>query len=99
MHLVVSWDISASGDRHTEINDNLKAGLDGYSWARPLTTFYVVRINAESDREAIRDRLVKVAGGVSEKVHVVLSPVMAGGRYDGYLPKDMWDKLNQRSDP
>lgn len=99
MHIVVSWDISTGKPRWDEIDKRLKEGLSGYSWVRPLTTFYVVRINSEADRAAIRERLVTVARSVSETVHIVLSPAMSGGRYDGFLPKDTWPKLNERSDP
>jgi hypothetical protein len=99
MHIVVSWDISNADDQHAELNKAMRGGLDGYSWARPLTTFYVVRVESESDRATIRDRLLKVAQTDSASITFVVSPVMAGGRYDGFLPSDMWEKLNKRSDP
>jgi len=99
MHVVVSWDISTGKPRWDEINERLKEGLSGYSWVRPLTTFYVVRIGSEADRAILRDRLVAVARSVAETVYIVVSPAMAGGRYDGYLPKDTWPELNERSDP
>jgi hypothetical protein len=98
MHLVVSWDITASGERWTAINDNLKEGLNPYSWARPLSTFYVVKVSGEPDRIKIRDALLERARAVHETVHFVISPLMQAGRYDGYLPRDMWDKINQRTD-
>ncbi|MGB3499185.1 MAG: hypothetical protein WBA49_13350 [Rhodanobacter lindaniclasticus] len=98
MHIVVSWDISASGSRLTEVNEQMRQALKGYSWARPLKSFYVVRVASEEQRKDIRDKLLAVAKSVAETVHFVVSPVMAGGRYDGYLPRDMWAKLNERSD-
>jgi len=99
VHIVISWDISASGEKHAELNKKMREALQGYSWARPLTTFYVVKIDSEADRSTIRDRLLAVAEPASESVTFIVSPAMAGGRYDGYLPSDMWDKLNKRSDP
>ena len=99
MHIIVSWDISASGERHSELNKKMREGLDGYSWARPLTTFYVVRIETEAARDTIQSRLELVAKTAPEDVNFVVSPAMNGGRYNGFLPKDMWDKINKRSDP
>jgi hypothetical protein len=99
MHIVVSWDISAPKPRWDEIDAALRRAMTGYSWARPLSTFYVVRINSETDRVAIREGMLSVARGVSERVHFAISPAMSGGRYDGYLPNDMWAQLNERSDP
>jgi len=99
MHIVISWDIKAEKPRWDEIDDALKKSLDGYSWVRPLTTFYVVRIPSEADRAAIRNKLLNVAKGAGVTVHFIVSPSMAGGRYDGFLPSDTWPKLNERSDP
>lgn len=98
MHIVVSWDISASGNRLTEIDNKMRQGLKGYSWVRPLKAFYVVQVTSEEDRKNIKSALVGVAKEATEHVNFVVSPAMSGGRYDGYLPQDMWEKINKRSD-
>lgn len=98
MHMVVSWDISAEGDRWSRVNEDLKKALDGFSWARPLSTFYVIRVAGEADRKKIQDRLLAKARATPEKVNYIVSPVMPSGRYDGYLPGDVWPKLNARTD-
>ena len=98
MHIAVTWDISASGTRWNEINDQMREVLRPFSWVRPLTTFFVVRLNLHADQDSIRDGLLAVAKSVAEQVHFVVSPIMSSGRYDGYLPQDMWPELNQRTD-
>ena len=97
MHIAVTWDISASGNRWKEINDQMREVLRPFSWVRPLTTFFVVRVSGRGDQDSIRNGLLAVAKSVSEQVHFVVSPIMSPGRYDGYLPKDMWAELNQRT--
>jgi hypothetical protein len=99
MHIVISWDIKTGQPKWDEVDEALKKCLEGYSWVRPLTTFYVVKIGSETDRNLLRDRLTKVVQGAGVTVHIVISPSMAGGRYDGFLPSDTWPKLNERSDP
>jgi hypothetical protein len=99
MHMVVSWDIKTENPKWAEIDAKLKDALQGFSWVRPLTTFYVVRLTSDADRMTIRDRMLVIAKAAGVTVHFILSPVMAGGRYDGYLPADSWPKLNERSDP
>ena len=98
MHIVISWDIKTSQPHWGTIDTKMQEGLSGYSWVRPLSTFYVVKTVSEQDRAIIRDRLLKVAKSASKTVHFILSPTMSGGRYDGYLPNDSWEKLNERSD-
>ena len=98
MHFVVAWDISAKGERWTAINNDLKSVIDKYSWARPLTTYYIVKVSGQSDWDAILNSLTTKAKSHKETVHFVMSPLMQGGRYNGILPKDMWDKINKRTD-
>jgi len=97
MHITVCWDISAGSDRWTQINNQMKESLKGYSWARPLRTLYVIKVETEDDRQKIKDSLVSVIKSVPEKVHLIVTPAMSGGVYAGWLPKDMWEKINQRT--
>ena len=97
MHIVVSWDIKAEQPQWKQIDDMMRDALTPHSWARPLSTFYVVRINSTSEREALKDRMIQVATGVKETVHFLISPAMVGGQYTGWLPKSMWPKLNERT--
>ena len=98
MHVAVSWDISASGDRWNAINERMKEGIRPYSWFKPLSAFYVVKINGEIDRQTIQSNLEKTAESMSEVVHFVISPIMSSSRYYGYLPKNMWEEINKRTD-
>ena len=95
MHIAVSWDINAKEPRWGQLNEQMRKGLSGFSWVRPLTTFYIVKVAGEADRSIVLDRLTSIAKGAP--VHVVVSPVMSGGRYNGFLPKDMWAKINERT--
>ncbi|WP_144401577.1 hypothetical protein [Isoalcanivorax pacificus] len=97
MHIVISWDISAEGNRWNTINDEMKECLSGYSWVRPLKTFYVVKVNSSNHREQLITALQSVAKSNSEKIHFVASPAMTGGSYNGWLPKDLWDKIGERT--
>lgn len=97
MHIAVTWDISTSGDNWSSINERMRDVLKPYSWARPLSTFYVVKVNGEHDRTAIKEGLTAIASSSSSKIHFVVTPLMSSGSYDGYLPKDMWDNINQRT--
>lgn len=97
MHVIVSWDIKSTGDRWTELNDRLKSNLKTYSWVRPISTFYIVKVSGESQRKSLIEGLNSVASSVSETVHIVVSPAMSAGSYNGYLPKDMWEKIRERA--
>jgi hypothetical protein len=97
MHIALSWDITASGPRWTTINDALREELKYYPWVRPLSTFYIVNISTGEQRDSIVDALTAVAKRFPEKIYFVVTPPMSGGGYNGWLPKDLWDKINERA--
>jgi hypothetical protein len=97
MHVALSWDINASGARWTTINDALRGELKNYAWVRPLATFYIVNISTAEQRDGIVDALSAVARRFSETINFVVTPPMIGGGYNGWLPKDLWDKINERA--
>lgn len=96
MHFIVSWDINASGAERGVLNAQLKKCIENYSWVRPLSTFYVVRVSAPQEWQEITKDLIKVAEDSSIRIHLVIGPLMSGGRYGGYLPKDFWPELEER---
>lgn len=98
MHIAVSWDITASDDRWTVLNNRLVEKLALYAWARPLTTYYVVPLAYEFQRDFIYQGLLSVAQSVlpGEQINFLVTPVMTG-QYTGYLPSTMWPILNERA--
>lgn len=96
---MLSWDISAEGERWKEINSSLVAALKPHSWVRPLKTVYVVKVASESAASALNQRLVAIARGVKEDISILMTPTMSGGTYDGFLANDTWEKINRRTEP
>ncbi|WP_236685569.1 hypothetical protein [Geobacter pickeringii] len=98
MHIVISWDIKADGANWKELNEKMKGCLSGYSWVKPLTTLYIVKIYSSEDRKQIRDDLVSVCRDNPKKVNFIMSPAMEGGSYSGWLPKSLWPKIEKRTE-
>jgi len=98
IHIQISWDIKVPNPRWAELNGKLRACLDGYSWVKPLTTTYIVKISDLEDRKAIRQRLIEVCQAHAKDINLLISPAMQGGNYGGWLPKDMWDKVKKRTE-
>lgn len=97
MHFVISWDIQAEGEEWKNANDTLKKCLSGYSWVKPLTTLYIVKIRNEEAYDSIKESLKEVASTASITIHFVVTPIMYGGRYDGWLPDKMWPMIRERA--
>ena len=97
MHFIVSWDIQAEDGEWDEINAQLKECIEDYSWVRPLRTFYIVRVSDVQKWQEIRRSLIEVAESSTIRIHLVIGPLMYGGQYDGYLPKDIWPELEKRT--
>ena len=97
MHFIVSWEIKATGDEFTRINDELRDKLKLHSWVRPLTSLYVVNVASQEIWNSILKELQSVGEKYPNKINLLLSPLMQGGRYNGLMGSKMWDEINQRS--
>jgi hypothetical protein len=97
LHLQISWDIKASEPRWSQLNKTLSECLEGYSWVKPLKTTYIVQIPSLEARKEIRERLIAVCRTHTNEINVLISPAMQGGQYSGWLPKDLWPKIQKRA--
>ena len=100
MHIIVSWDIYGTDAVKKEVGEQLRDQFKGFSWVRPLLSFYIVKLNEPEDRQSIREKLIRVAQqrkAQKQRINLVISPVIVAGAYSGFLPKDMWEKINLRT--
>lgn len=97
MHFVLFWEIrTIDAAKRRRIRTQLRGVLSAYSWVMPLESFYIVRIGSDADRVAIIEEMKQVCR-TAGKVRFVASPLMRGGQYRGWLPKEMWTKIRTRS--
>lgn len=95
MHILLSWDISAQNPRWQEVNNRLFTAIAWRKPLKPLNTVYLVHVQSATDRKAIIDALNQVATSVSERVLILVTPLMQGGGYDGRQPPAMWNEINR----
>ena len=99
MHITVSWDIkNCDTDEWNELNDSLKKTFKNYSWVKPLSTYYIVQINDFDDRKIIRQELINLCKINKGKINVIISPIIEEGKYSGWLPSKLWEKIKKRVD-
>jgi hypothetical protein len=94
MHFVLSYDLSASGERRTQIENEIHAIIAQYRNVKCLTTFYVIHVSNHSEWELMRQQLSNYSTRISEKLNFIMTPLMDGGMYNGMLPQDQWININ-----
>lgn len=101
MHFIVCWKIDATGTEEKELAGLMQDCLDEYVWVRPLDNFYIVEVSSPSDWNNIFKALSEVAGKYPEdKVNFIMGPLIQKASYDGLLPHDAWEPINEiTSDP
>jgi len=98
MHIVISWDIkNCDNDEWNELNEKLRECIDDYSWVKPLTTFYIIKLDSEKERKSIRESIIRICKNNKGKINVVISPVIYENGYSGWLPHSMWEKIKERT--
>jgi hypothetical protein len=94
MHFVLSYDLGASGERRTQIENEIHAIIAPYRNVKCLTTFYVIHVSNHSEWELMRQQLSNYSARISEKFNFIMTPLMDGGMYNGMLPQDQWININ-----
>lgn len=98
MHFVLSYDLGASGERRTQIENQIEEILSPYGHVKRLTTFYIVHITVASEWNTILSRLSELSQNITESFHFIMSPTMpTGSRYNGILNRGDWDEINNIS--
>ena len=98
MHVIVSWDIRADSKEWSELNNELRKCLKGYSRAKPLSTLYIVKLNSPEEREYIRSEIIKICRNKPKTINLIISPLIEGDKYSGWLPQPMWEKIRERTE-
>lgn len=97
MHFIVSWDIPITIQNREDVEKQLVGCFSSYQFVKPLTTFYVVNVPAQSDYSNVLSNLQTVGKTISGAFRLVVSPIMTGGRYDGLHDNETWKLINQIS--
>lgn len=94
MHFVLTYDLSATGERRTEIERRIENILSNHRHVKRLSTFYIVHVSNNIEWESIRSALTTLVNEISERMHFIMSPLMNGGMYNGILSTGEWDEIN-----
>jgi hypothetical protein len=98
MHIMLAWNVTIDDETDRKAtNDRMRGALDGYSWVRVMPSVYVVKIDEADERDRLQERLREIAKE-EDAVKYIISPLMTGGQYNGWLPKRLWPKINERDD-
>ena len=94
MHFVLSYDLGATGERRTQIENEIHSIIAPYRNVKCLTTFYVIHVSNHSEWDLMRQQLSNYSTRISEKLNFIMTPLMDGGMYNGMLPQDQWININ-----
>lgn len=101
MHLVLSWDIkvdSEDSEEWSQANEALKECIKNHDWIKPLKNFYIVKVDSQIDFELLRSKLQSKIMKYPGKINYIMSPLMVGGKYLGWLPKSLWPKIRSKTE-
>jgi hypothetical protein len=97
MHFVLSYDIHATGDNRTRIEESINQIITQFSWVKPLTTTFIIQVNGQLEWNNIQESLSNLSRNNQGSINFLMTPLMQGGRYNGWLNQDLWNEINRRS--
>lgn len=98
MHFVLSYDLSAEGNRRTEIEQEIISVINPFRTVHGLSTFYIIHVDNPTQWESIRENLTNIARRIPENFFFIMTPLMSVGRYNGFLPQTLWNDINTLTD-
>ena len=77
-----------------QIRAEIAMTLDGKYTESPLEDVYVVQLADNTEWKELVSALQVIGAKYPQRLQFILTPLMEGGTYDGWIPKHMWPKLN-----
>jgi hypothetical protein len=71
----VSWEIKPKGADRGKISSAMLEGLQGYSWLRLLSTFYILEVDSQHDWNVVHEKLLAIAQRYQDDVNFLMSPL------------------------
>ena len=97
MHFLLTYDIHASGPQRTPIETSLQEILRPHNWVKPLTTTYIIQVAGQQQWNTIHGQLTQLGNTHLRLFNFIMTPLIQGGRYDGFINPNLWSEINARS--
>jgi hypothetical protein len=97
MHFVLAWEAKTAFPKKNEIEAALQLAITGRSFVPVLSNVYVVKVDSQLEADSIFELLLAVGKKYTSEVNFIMSPLMNGGTYKGWLPKNLWPEIQTRT--
>jgi uncharacterized protein YbjT (DUF2867 family) len=94
MHFLLTWGIGGTREQQVVVLNSLNAAIKPYQHFLALASTYVIRVNSQADWETIKGALEAIAKTSPVPLNFIMTPLMQGGRYDGWMPQPAWQQIN-----
>lgn len=79
-----------------QIVEQIERILPENNFVRRLSTFYIIHVDTNDDWQRILDAMTTLSR-TNPHLNFIMSPLMNGGIYNGYIPQNQWAAINQLS--
>ena len=81
---------------------NLKNTFEGIIMQKPnyraLSNTFIIRIDSQTEWQELLTKLINLTKNNGESIHFIATPLMHGGRYNGFVPQNSWQNINKLTD-
>jgi amino acid transporter len=93
-HVLVSWDIHATGDAAKGYEARLAGAMEGFESLRIFPNLCIVVVENEAGRKALVENFGSfITEGTDVAVTLLVSPVIYSKSYEGWLPENAWTRI------
>jgi hypothetical protein len=94
MHFLLTYGIGGTKEQQAVVLNSINATIKPHQHCLALASTFIVRVDSQSDWETIKSALESIAKTSPVPLNFIMTPLMHGGKYDGWMPQPAWQNIN-----
>jgi hypothetical protein len=94
MHFMIKWEVRVASHQQ-KISAGLLEAIKPLLAISPISDCLVVNVKSAEEYAAVKNRIIEFAKANPPDLYLLVSPLMTGPGYAGWLPSTVWPELNK----
>jgi len=99
MHCLLTYGLTGSPAEQARLNAEIAAVVKRNPHVQVLGNTYVIKVNSDAEATQLLNAIVGVARTAPNSMNFIVTPIISGGRYNGWLPQSLWTQINSVTSP
>jgi len=95
MHFILTYYFDCDQEKCNSINGEVLSILDKFEKVNTFQHTFIIQAKGQAEWNKLQQDLSNIANRHGCDFKFLMTPLMVGGFYNGWLPVGQWDKINK----